>query len=1146
MNKVHQALFALGLFVFFSFSPLGMAGDNWPAALADKSRDSISIENTLKTQGHVRVLVQFTPPKSPPSSAATARALRLKSLRSIQNEILTRHFGSPEQAKRDLGFKRGLTLFDFSPLMALSVNERELDSLLSDSAITAISLDAWDRTHLMDSVPLIGMTGSEGGAYAMGATGEGQAVAVLDTGVQATHPFLEGKVIAEACFSNAGGEAGQTTLCPNGKNRQYGAGAANPTIPNCYLGFVNLCEHGTHVAGIAAGEKPTIGDPPNGVAIKSKLIAVQVFTRYTATNELGSYRSDQILALEWLYSNLDKLPGGNKLAAVNMSLGSGQYTDFCDSDPRAPIIYQFRLDGVATAISSGNDGFPYAVSAPACISSAIAVGATSKADEVTDYSNQSESLVDMLAPGGVGEPPGGIASSVPIDAYYYKIGTSMAAPHVAGAFAAIRTARPDATVDEIELALQNTGKSILSRGGLFYSPRIQVNAALSELTRTGLPQTITFGTAPKLTYGGTGIVSATASSGLPVSFATKTPATCSVSLNVVTGTGAGTCTIIARQPGNVTYLPAPNVTQSFEVAKAKQTISFNPPADMVYNETKALSATASSGLPVAYKSATPSICTVDDSSVTAVGIGVCRITASQAGNANYLAATEVTKSFTVSRAPQTITFTPPAGLVYGETTVLTATVPSGLPVSFKTNTPKLCGLQGSTLIAVGVGSCSITVEQNGNEYYLPAPAVNQYINIGKAPQTIAFNAPGGIVYGESATLSANASSGLAITFTTNTPGYCSVASSTVTGVGAGACSITANQGGNEFYLPAPAITQVFNVTPASQTITFINIPASLTYGTGASISATATSGLPVSFSTSTPEVCSVGSSTVTGVGVGTCIVTANQAGNVNYLSAPTVSQSIGIVRAPQTITFPTPSNIRYGATATLSASASSGLPVQFTSDTTTVCSVYAGTVTGIGYGVCRITASQDGNEYYLPALEVSQSFTVDRISQTISFNLSGNLALGGTASLSATASSGLPVNFRSNSPEVCRVEASLVTAVGFGVCSITANQIGDARYASATAVTQTLSVEPPGYPAPNMRLNVVLTGGGQGSVASDPIGILCGSWCNWNFTKGTRVRLTAIPLNGSRFTGWSGACSGKKTSCTVKLGKARTVKARFK
>jgi hypothetical protein len=234
-----------------------------------------------------------------------------------------------------------------------------------------------------------------------------------------------------------------------------------------------------------------------------------------------------------------------------------------------------------------------------------------------------------------------------------------------------------------------------------------------------------------------------------------------------------------------------------------------------------------------------------------------------------------------------------------------------------------------------------------------------------------------------------------------------------------------------------------------------------------------------------------------------------------------------------------------GETAVLTASASSGLPVKFKSGTVSVCTVDAGTVTGVDFGVCTVTASQEGNDSYLPAPEVSQSFSVERISQQLTFNLPDNLTLGSSIPLTATASTGLPVNFRTNTPEVCRVDGSRVIAVGFGVCSITASQIGDALYAS-TATTRTLLVAQPNYPAPSIGLNVILTGNAQGSVTSDPIGILCENWCNWSFTKGTRVRLTAIPKDGSRFAGWSGACTGKKTSCTVKLGKARTVKARFK
>src|SRR4051812_12117939 len=103
--------------------------------------------------------------------------------------------------------------------------------------VEAVGEDGIARPQLAESVPLI--HGPE--AQAAGATGAGWGVAILDTGVEATHPFFGGRVVAEACFSNHGGSSAGTTLCPNGQPQQVGPGAARP----CASG----CEHGTHVAG---------------------------------------------------------------------------------------------------------------------------------------------------------------------------------------------------------------------------------------------------------------------------------------------------------------------------------------------------------------------------------------------------------------------------------------------------------------------------------------------------------------------------------------------------------------------------------------------------------------------------------------------------------------------------------------------------------------------------------------------------------------------------------------------------------------------------------------------------------------------------------------------------------------------------------
>lgn len=170
-------------------------------------------------------------------------------------------------------------------------------------------------------------------------------------------------------------------------------------------------------------------------------------------------------------------------------------------------------------------------------------------------------------------------------------------------------------------------------------------------------QTISFNPlADKLVSDPPFTVSATASSGLPVSFASLTPAICTVSGSTVTLLSTGTCTIQATQAGNASFNPAPSVAQSFAVKstqKSDQTITFAKPADKQLGDLPfALSATASSGLPVSFTGNTPGVCTISAPgglpTVTLIATGVCSITATQDGNALINPATPVTQSFNVT------------------------------------------------------------------------------------------------------------------------------------------------------------------------------------------------------------------------------------------------------------------------------------------------------------------------------------------------------------------------------------------------------------------------------------------------------------------------------------------------------------------
>lgn len=341
------------------------------------------------------------------------------------------------------------------PYIVAEVNSEQLRTMYADPQFAEWSEDKLAFPTLAQSAPLI----QAPQVWALGGRGAGQAVAILDTGVDRTHPFLAGRVVAEACFSTASAANGSTSVCPNGQAAQTGAGAAAPCAPSG-------CEHGTHVAGIAAGKGPDF----SGVAPDADVIAVQVFSRFTGAACGGvspcvaSFTSDQIRALDFILQQAGQRP----VASANMSLGGGRSTTACDNDLTKPVIDQLRAAGVAVAIASGNEGFRDSVSFPSCISSAVTVGATSKQDQLADFSNCGPQ-VDLHAPGV------GINSSVPGNRFASLSGTSMATPHVAGAFASLKSLHPTASVDAIEAALKSTGLDVGGR------PRIRLLEANTAL-----------------------------------------------------------------------------------------------------------------------------------------------------------------------------------------------------------------------------------------------------------------------------------------------------------------------------------------------------------------------------------------------------------------------------------------------------------------------------------------------------------------------------------------------------------------------------------------------------------------------------------------------------------------------------------------
>jgi hypothetical protein len=256
-------------------------------------------------------------------------------------------------------------------------------------------------------------------------------------------------------------------------------------------------------------------------------------------------------------------------------------------------------------------------------------------------------------------------------------------------------------------------------------------------------------------------------------------------------------------------------------------------------------------------------------------------------------------------------------VLVGQSVTYTATVSAASgaatgSVVFRDGGTAITCTGGSQTLSSGVATCitafgssgtrSITAAYAGSAPYGASTSSALSQGVDQRAQSIAFSstAPTGATGGGTYTVVATASSGLPVTFSSSTTAVCTVTGSTVTFVGAGTCTVLADQAGSTAYLPAPQQSQTFSVAKSSQSVTFTTPPpSSATMGDAAyTVSATASSGLQVVFTTATPNVCTVSGSTVSYVAAGTCVVNADQSGNAGYNAAPRVTQSFFVASAP--------------------------------------------------------------------------------------------------------------------------------------------------------------------------------------------------------------------------------------------------------
>jgi hypothetical protein len=601
---------------------------------------------------------------------------------------------------------------------------------------------------------------------------------------------------------------------------------------------------------------------------------------------------------------------------------------------------------------------------------------------------------------------------------------------------------------------------------------------------------------------------AAATSGLPVGFTSTTPSNCLLSGNAVTLAAAGTCSITATQPGNASWTAAVPVTQTFTVF-GSQTIAFAAlPNQTLGSAPLTLIATATSGLPVAFSSSPSSVCSVSGNTVMLIGGGTCSVTASQPGNAIYSAATPVARTFNVF-ASQTITFAALGIQALGTAPFpVSAVSSSGLPVGIVSNTPSVCTVSGSSLSLLALGACSLTASQPGNAGYAAAAPVTQSFTV-----TLNLIANGGF------------ENSLAPWQLNVTPdGQANASAALDTGI----------------FFDGKSSVQV-DVTAAATADWHVDLEQgsiALTAGAAYQVRFRARADSPrtidVVMQGGAPSYSSYGLYTTTAIGTTWNLYSAsfvapanasdgrlefwlgNMAGNI-WLDDVQIFGTAGV---NQTIIFAALTNQTVLTPPfSIAAAATSGLTVAFASGTPSVCTVSGNTVTPIAPGTCTITASQAGNGIYNPAPAASQSFAVTLAPQTILFPMPGSVTLGAAPfPFTASASSGLPVSYASNTTSICTISGNTATLIAAGTCSITASQSGNSVYSPATPVTQTFTVN---KSAQSIAFGAPATqalGGGSFQIsATATSGLPVG------FTSGTTPVCTVSGINVTPVT--AGTCS---------------------
>lgn len=439
-----------------------------------------------ENSGLQQVIVTLkTPPQAPGTignlRTAVGRNNRKTKIRTSQNLFKNKIDPAHIQVKRQFSYTNGF---------AVQVTQQGLEALKNMDNIVSVVTDETVYAHTAQGIPLMNAQVVQP-AY----SGQGIAIAIIDTGIDYTHPALGG-----------GG-------FPNSKvigGYDFGDNDADP---------LDSEGHGTSCAGIAAGDAVVSGDFQGGVATDARLYALKITQGSGSSADLSAI----ISSIEWCITHANDDPN-NPIKVISISFGGGEYSSVCDSQYSSftQTITNAVAAGITIFSSSGNDGYCGSMGLPACFSDIISVGAVfddnigrigfcvssdscasdqgthascdpdpvawvnSGSDIVAPYTNMADFL-DLLAPSHDATTPapgGGHDSSFG--------GTSAACPYAAGIAALMQNAVKTAhdyylTPDQIRSKLTGSGTLIPYTGNSYSISKPRIDLGKTDMDSDGLP-----------------------------------------------------------------------------------------------------------------------------------------------------------------------------------------------------------------------------------------------------------------------------------------------------------------------------------------------------------------------------------------------------------------------------------------------------------------------------------------------------------------------------------------------------------------------------------------------------------------------------------------------------------------------------------